>query len=256
MCYELSQSRFNLRPLYYIKTQLGVGSVTKDNTKGQFCIKDRKVIEEILLPVFEKYPLLTSKYFDYLRFKKALTVLNDLDLTKKEKDVKLLNLKNLELPYGYKSPVWKNVSLPLTKKKNLALVKTVISKAWLVGFFEAKGEFYFKNNDIYLHDPIKHGIFIIHLSDLEVLQAIGIILDIPNPVKDLKLCNHYVLNTTHSRAIQNIIVYFKGTMIGTKSLEYKLWARSHNRNKGDREKLSNLGVRLAKLQRIRGGVQY
>lgn len=129
-----------------------------------------------------------------------------------------------------------------------------MSKAWLVGFFEAQGEFYFKNNDIYLHDPIKHGISIIHISNIEVLQAIGIILHIPNPVKYLKLCNHYVLNTTHSRAIKNIIVYFKGTMIGAKSLEYKLWARSHNINKGDRKNLSNVVVRLARLQTLRSGV--
>jgi hypothetical protein len=91
--------------LYYIKTQLGVGSVTKDNSKGQFFIRDRKIIEEILLPIFDSYPLLTSKYFDYLRFRKALAILKDLDLTKQERDIKLLNLKNSKVPHEYKSPV-------------------------------------------------------------------------------------------------------------------------------------------------------
>jgi len=82
LSYKLAQSRYNLRVLYYIKKQLGAGSVTKDNTKGQFFIRDRKTIETIILPIFDKYPLLTSKYFYYLIFKKALYVLNNLSLTK------------------------------------------------------------------------------------------------------------------------------------------------------------------------------
>ena len=36
LAYKITQSKYNLRVLYYIKKQLGVGSVTKDNTKGQF----------------------------------------------------------------------------------------------------------------------------------------------------------------------------------------------------------------------------
>jgi hypothetical protein len=81
-----------------------VGSVTKDNTKGQFFIRDRKHIETIILPIFDKYPLLTSKYFDYLKLKKALNILNNVSLTKQEKNVKLLNLKISKRPANYKSP--------------------------------------------------------------------------------------------------------------------------------------------------------
>jgi hypothetical protein len=104
LSYKLVQSRYNLRVLHYIKKQLGAGSITKDNTKGQFFIRDRKAIETIILPIFDKYPLLTSKYFDYLRFKKALYILNDISLTKENKDLKLLKLKDSELPCNYKSP--------------------------------------------------------------------------------------------------------------------------------------------------------
>lgn len=126
-----------------------------------------------------------------------------------------------------------------------------MSKAWLVGFFHAQGDFYFKFKDVYHYNPVKHGIIITHFSNIEVLQAIGIILHIPNPVKYRKLWSPYVLKTTHSRAIKNIIVYFKGTMIGNRSLEYKIWARSHNRNKGDLQELSKISVRLEKLKENR-----
>lgn len=58
LSYKLAQSRYNLRVLYYVKKQLGVGSVTKDNTKGQFFIRDRKHIETNILSIFDKYPVL------------------------------------------------------------------------------------------------------------------------------------------------------------------------------------------------------
>lgn len=243
LSYKLSQSRYNLRVLYYVKKQLGVGSVTKDNNKGQFFIRDRKIIETIILPIFDNYPLLTSKYFDYLRFKKALALLNDLNLTKKEKNLKLLKLKNSKLPHEYKSPAWNNVHLPL---KDLNLVKTVISKGWLVGFIEAEGSFYLTNKD---SNRIVHGFGLTQKLDEIVLQAIGLMLHISNSVRYKEIYNHYILDTTNSRAIQNIIDYFKDTMKGVKSLEYKIWARSYNRNKGNYKKLYLVRDMVRKLRK-------
>jgi len=34
--------------------------------------------------------------------------------------------------------------------------------------------------------------------------------------------NHHILDTTNSRAIENIIGYFQNTMKGVKSLEFKI----------------------------------
>jgi hypothetical protein len=47
LAYKITQSRYNLRALFYIKKQLGVGSITKDNTKGQFFIRDRKNLKQL-----------------------------------------------------------------------------------------------------------------------------------------------------------------------------------------------------------------
>jgi hypothetical protein len=98
----LTQSRYNLRVLNYIKKELGVGSIT--GTKGEYFIRDRKIIESIILPIFDKYPLLTSKYFDYIKFKKAFAILKDLSLNKQEKNTKLLEIKNSKVGVGYVSP--------------------------------------------------------------------------------------------------------------------------------------------------------
>lgn len=243
LSYKLSQSRYNLRVLYYIKKELGVGSVTKDNTKGQFFIRDRKALETIILPLFDKYPLLTSKYFDYAKLKKALHVLNDLGLSKVEKNIKLLNLKNSKLPDSYKSPAWIDVYLPL---ENVNSLHHVMTKPWVIGFIEAEGSFYLSNKD---SNRIVHGFGLTQKLDEIVLQALGLIFHIPNSVRYKEIHNYYILDTTNSRAIENIISYFKDTMKGVKSLEYRIWARSYSKNKGDYEKLHLIRDMVRKLRK-------
>jgi LAGLIDADG endonuclease len=242
LAYKIALSRYNLRALYYIKKQLGVGSVTKDNTKGQFFIRDRKTLETIICPIFDKYPLLTSKQFNYLKFKQALSILNNTCLTKDEKDKKLFALKNELMPDNYISPVWNNIDLPF---KSVNDINNIMSKPWLVGFIEAEGSFYLVSKD-----PIRivHGFGLTQKLDSVVLEGIKLILHIPTSVKFKSKHNYYILDTTNSRAIENIIEYFHSTMKGMKSVEYRIWARSYFKNKGDYNKLSNIRDILRKLK--------
>jgi hypothetical protein len=50
--------------------------------------------------------------------------------------------------------------------------------------------------------------------------------------------------TTNSRAIENIIKYFKNSMKGIKSLEYRIWSRIYFKHKGNFEALNNIQNRL------------
>jgi hypothetical protein len=92
--------------LYFIKKQLGAGSVntTANNQKADFRIRDRKTIGSIIIPIFEKYPLLTSKYHSYEKFKKAYYILENTNLSTKEKDNLLLELQSEQMPDNYISP--------------------------------------------------------------------------------------------------------------------------------------------------------
>ena len=243
LSFKLTQSRYNMRILNYIKKQLGVGSITKDETKAQYFIRDRKKIESILIPIFDEHMLLTSKYFDYMKFKKALNILNDDSLDKIEKHTKLTCIKNLKIEDNYISPIWKNASLPL---ENINSINNVMNKSWLVGFVEAEASFYLTNKD---SNRIVHGFGLSQKKDKIVLESIGIMLHISNKVRYKELHNYYILDTTNSKAIENIIEYFKGTLKGVKSLEYKIWARSYNRNKGDYKKLYNIRDIVRKLRK-------
>jgi hypothetical protein len=81
-----------------------VGSITKDGTNVQYFISDKKKLETVLIPIFDKYPLLTTKYFDYIKLKKALSILNNTTMTKEEKNIKLLAIKNSRPNNNYISP--------------------------------------------------------------------------------------------------------------------------------------------------------
>ena len=60
-------------------------------------------MEKVIFPIFFKYPLLTSKQFDYLKLRKAFLILNDVNKTKDERNKELFALKIEQLPLGYVS---------------------------------------------------------------------------------------------------------------------------------------------------------
>ncbi|KAG0632548.1 the structure and Dna recognition of A bifunctional homing endonuclease and group I intron splicing factor [Tuber brumale] len=63
--------------IYKIKDLLGVGIVSFRERKGGFkkvClrVRNKSHLINLILPIFDKYPLLSNKQYDYLRFKDAL----------------------------------------------------------------------------------------------------------------------------------------------------------------------------------------
>ena len=162
LVYKIALSRYNLRALYYIKKQLGVGSVSKDNTKGQFVIRDRKKLAEIIFPIFDRYPLLTSKQFSYLKLRKAYNILENTNFSKDEKDKYLLEIKEKIIPIEYISTAWNKIKLLIETKAVTAQDFTyVMTKPWVVGFIEAEGSFYLVSKDSnrivsYISPAIRH----------------------------------------------------------------------------------------------------
>lgn len=102
--FKVGQSNYNLRLLYFIKKMLGVGSVNVPNSKdnsAEFRIRDMRTIIDVILPIFDKYTLLTSKQFHYLLFRKAILLYSDSTLSFAEKDKQLTLLKSQSLPKNY-----------------------------------------------------------------------------------------------------------------------------------------------------------
>ena len=239
--YKIAQSRYNLRALYYIKTNLGIGTITKDNSKAQILIRDRAKLKDVIFPIFDKYPLLTSKYFNYIKLKKAYAILTNPVLHSLEKDKLLLELKEKCIPESYVSPAWEKVGSML----NYETALDIVSKPWLSGFIEGEGSFYLVAKD---SNRIVHGFGISQKLDRIVLDAIRILLHIPTVIRYKEKHNYYILDTTNSKAVENLISYFKDNLVGMKSVEYKIWARSYGKHKGDYGKLLSIREIVRKIK--------
>lgn len=241
--FKLTQSAYNLRILYFIKSQLGVGSVSLDTNSlnADFRIRDRKTIGSVILPIFEKYPLLTSKYYSYSKFKEAYNILENDNLTTLEKDKLLLNLISKKMSDDYISPAWEIVNNEINSSNQ---AKLVMSKYWIIGFTEAEGSFYLVSKT---STRIVHGFEITQKLDTIVIKAISLILGI-NFAQKKTYCTTV---TTNSRAIENIIAYFDSCFKGMKAVEYRIWARSYVKHKGDFLKLEKIRTTMRGLRTIR-----
>ena len=225
--------------LYYIRDKLDIGLVTIQGKTCSYRVHAFQTIVETLVPIFDKYPLLTSKYFYYLKFKEAYRILEDPSLTKIQRNALMFELVSTKASEGYVSPAWGKVNNIVSNTKEASLV---MSKAWLIGFTEAEGSFYLVNKT---KDRIVHGFEITQKLDLIVLKAIGCILGIKTRSKN----THFTVVTTNSRAIENIIKYYNNTMKGMKAFEFKVWARCYVKHKGDFTKLNEIRnkIRIKKL---------
>ena len=121
---------------------------------------------------------------------------------------------------------------------------TYISTYWLIGFTEAEGSFYIVSKE---PTRIVHAFEITQKLNIIVLQAIGHILGI----KLSKKKTHYTVVTTNSRSIYNIIEYYSNTMKGIKVVEFRIWARSFVKHKGNFSKLHKIRKKIRLLRQIR-----
>ena len=240
--FGLGQSFYNLRILYYIKSILGFGSVTKypAGKMAQLRITDRKVLADIIFPIFDKYPLLTSKYYNYSKFKEAHFLLERKDLTTKEKTNLIEVLKNKELPKDFISPAIINLNINSLYHE----INSGISIDWLIGFIEAEGNF---------------GIFpdrgrfnieftLVQKLDKVLLELIKRLLHIPSNVRYDPQKKIHVLNTKNSRVILHLINLFQGKFKGIKSLEFKLWSKANYYKSTNIKKVAQIHKIIAKIR--------
>lgn len=245
--FKIGQSNYNLRLLYFIKSKLGVGSVSlpnsKDNT-AEFRIRNIQHIIEYILPIFDKYPLLTSKYFHYSLFKKAILIMNDRSISTEEKDRLISKLKSISLdgiPNNYLSPAWQVIGNTVTSIKD---AHRVMTKSWLIGFTEAEGSFYIVKKG---PQRLVHAFEITQKLDIIVLEAIAQILGLKVTHKKL----YKTVVTTKSDTIQFLVNYYHQTMKGMKALEYRIWARSFSKKEKDFESMAKIQNLMRSIRSIR-----
>ncbi len=223
---------------------VGVGSVSVPNSKdncAEYRVRDIKHIIQYILPIFDQYPLLTSKHFNYTIFKQAIIIMNDSNISTENKDILISLLKSQSMSTDYISPAWQTISNTVNTAED---AMKVISKSWLIGFTEAEGSFYIVKKS---PKRLVHGFEITQKLDIIVLEAIAKILNLNLNKK--KTYNTVV--TTKSDRIKFLVNYFNKTMKGMKSLEYRIWARSFSKENKDFESLSKIQNLMRNIRSIR-----
>lgn len=248
--YKISLLEKNRQLLHKLKTYLGVGSITNDGNMSHYKIRDKDSLLLKIIPIFDNYPLLTSKRFNYLNFKQSLLISNDKNLTQLNKINKILYIKNKKMDNNYISDTWNNIlylidnnEIDIRKQyKNIRIydIINIMSKSWIIGFIEAEGSFYLVNKD---KNRIVHGFGLTQKLDYIVILSIKLILHIPSLIRIKS--NHYALDTTNSKNIEYIINYFiyndhKSYFSGMKSYEFSLWKKSYYKYKGNFNKLYSI----------------
>lgn len=245
--FKIAQSTYNLRMLYYIKSMLGIGQVRIINSSvrslnmAEYRIRDRKLLLEHIIPLFDQNKLLTSKEFNFKLFKEAIIIASDTSLNAFEKQTLLTKLKQKERAIDYASSAWSRVGNKVTSLKD---AQAVMTKAWLIGFTEAEGSFYLFKKDV---NRIAHGFEITQKLDKIVLDAAALILG----AKVINKKTHYTLYIDSLEKIPKIIRYYHNTMKGMKSLEYRIWARSFNKRKKGIDYLIKIQELMRKIRSIR-----
>lgn len=87
-----------------MKKMLGVGHITvpyEASSCAEYRIRNMIHLKEKIFPIFDKYPLLTSKQFAYETFRESLLIYLDNNLSKDEKEKLLVFNKSKKTPMNY-----------------------------------------------------------------------------------------------------------------------------------------------------------
>jgi ubiquinol-cytochrome c reductase cytochrome b subunit len=219
--FSIELSIKDIQLLYKIKEILGgYGSITcRKRENVELCrlkISSKHVLIQVICPIFDKYPMLTSKHFDYIHFRNSLFINNSL-------------YNNLP---SYVRPS----SLPILDVNSILALPYFDS--WLVGFIEAEGyfssylpeTFYTANYHLQLPQPVRLGMSssfgVVQKNGQQIITAIKQRLRLrSNPYFNSKT-QCYSINTTSTRGIQNVIVFLSNTsskLKGHKRALYLKW---------------------------------
>ena len=122
--------------LKYIHSKLAIGNVRLYKNVCIFNITDREGIK-LIISIFDKYNLNTTKHLDYLDFKEAFNL-----YINKYKNLSADSVKKTIL--GFKNKMNTN-RVNFDRPENS---KIVITKSWLLGFIEGDGSFFVRRDTL------------------------------------------------------------------------------------------------------------
>ena len=194
----------DLYVLEHIRSKLNCGSISKSGNKCNYFVSDQKSLINVILPIFNRVELKSSKYYKYFVFKNAVNLLKDKEhLTPKGK---------IEILQYYRE--MKIVNLNAKARENMK-----INKYWLIGFTEGDGCFGANK----LKPKLRYEN---HIKELELFKSILLYLKHGNLyISNRKSTGFVTLEINNINILMNVIIpIFSKDMLTKKSLDFKDWS--------------------------------
>lgn len=205
---------------FYFK---GVGNINKHGKNSvQYKVTSKQDLTNVILPHFEKYPLITQKRADFELFKKVVDLINQKKHLTTEGLYEIVAIKasiNLGLSEELNSafPGIVPIGRPLTK----GLAK--IDPNWIAGFASGDGSFiiFIYNTLTKLGKTVRLEFQITqHIRDEELMNSLVEYFGVGNIFKDREVINFRV--TKFKDLMNKVIPFFdKYPITGVKSLDFK-----------------------------------
>jgi hypothetical protein len=207
--------------LQNIKSKLGIGSsrLESNGTTAVFIVQDLKKIKNVILPIFDKYNLLSVKILDYLSFKKAIIIKGDSGKLSYDQLNKIQSIKE-------------NMNFKRTDYSDYNQIEFNITPYWLLGFVEGEGTFGIKNLTPYfqvvqkdksknLMEAIK-----IYLSNLSKNQLNDLSISVKPSLILNKTTRVISLMVTNIDSLYDYLLSFFNSLNfeSRKYIDYKLWS--------------------------------
>lgn len=123
----------------------GVGTIyeREDRNIAYYSVQSARDINNVLIPHFDKYPLITQKKADYLLFKQAINLLNLKARSNIEGIQKIISIK-ASMNTGLSDSLKVNFSNVLPVPRPVVSFEGIPHLNWLTGFVDGEGYFYVK----------------------------------------------------------------------------------------------------------------
>jgi len=167
-----------------------------------FRIRNKSHLKEIIIPIFDKYPLLTNKQYDYIRFRTAL-----LSNTIYSKDL---------VPYIRPEILVNSVE---------SILNISYFSSWLIGFIESESCFS-------IYKPVNDSSYIASFeitqtNDKVIILAIKKLLCLTQSIT-VDETNNFRIKVSSVRGVENVINFLKKEPMklqGYKKLQYLIWLK-------------------------------
>lgn len=204
--FAIGMNSRDLQLLYYLNTLIGCGRVDKREVTSNFSIAKMEHLLEFVVPIFEKYPLLTRKKFQFELWSSTLQ-----------------DRKNKE-PILVKPEYLKDVANDILSIEEI--LKLEYFDNWLMGFIEAEGCFSISKENG--GKRIRPYFYIDQKYDAHIMGAISKRLHLRDVQIRHSRDNMYALSAKSKRELQsvlNFIAHSKIKFVGHKGLQFKLWIK-------------------------------